>query len=116
MTEKLNVQVELVKLFEVKTLNNANQTEYRNCHVKYTDPVSGDTQTVWAQIWETSIKNGVKIGDMLNAELNHWTTTEGKPMVSVKVFGGSDAVTATLDIFKNAIAAKTPATDLNNPM
>lgn len=116
MTEKLDVQVELVKLFEVKTLNNEKQTKYRNCHVKYTDPVSGDTSTVWAQIWETSIENGVKVGDMLNAEINRWTTTEGKPMVSVKVYGGSDAQTATLDLFKNAISAKTPATDLNKPM
>lgn len=114
MTEKLNVQVELVKLFSVK--ENANGTKYRYCNVKFTDPVSKETEVVLAQIWESSIENGTQVGDMLNAELNHWTTTEGKPMLTVKVFGGSDAKIATLDLFKNAIAVKTPATDLNNPM
>ena len=116
MAEKLNVQVELVKLFEVKTLNNANQTKYRNCHVIFTDPKSGEKTTTWARIWEKSIENGAKVGDMLNAEVDQWTTAEGKSMVTVTVFSGSDAQTATLDLFKNAIVAQAPATDLNKPM
>jgi hypothetical protein len=116
MAEKLNVQVELVKLFEVKSLNNEKQTKYRNCHVKFTDPQSGDVTTTWARIWETTLENGTKVGDMLNAEVDQWTTAEGKSMVTVTVFGGSDAQTATLDLFKNALVAKAPATDLNKPM
>lgn len=116
MATKLDVQVELVKLFEVKTLNNDKQTKYRNCHVKYTDPVSGNVTVTWARIWEKSIENGAKVGDMLNAEIDQWTTADGKPMVSVTVFSGSDAQTATLDLFKNGMSAISPATDLNKPM
>lgn len=116
MAEKLDVQLELVKLFEVKELNNEKKTKYRNCHVKYVDPVSEKETVTWARIWETTLENGVKVGDMLNGEIDQWTTAEGKSMVTVTVFGGSDAQTATLDLFKNAISAKAPATDLNTPM
>jgi hypothetical protein len=115
MAEKLNVKMKLVKLFDVKTLNNEKQTKYRNCHVQYTDK-NGNVQTKWARIWETSLENGVQIGDELNAELDSWTTPEGKVLASITVFGGSDATAATLDEFADLIAVKPASSDLNTPL
>jgi len=113
-TQNLSVQVELVKMFAVKA--NVNGTEYRNCHVKFTDPVSGNSETVWARIWETTVSNGAKVGDMLSARLEAWTGTDGVVRETLTVFAGSDAKQASASLFANALSAVKPATDLNAPM
>jgi hypothetical protein len=113
-TQNLTVKVKLVKLFSVK--ENTNGTQYRNAHVLYTDPVSGETSTVWARIWETSVTNGAVEGDELSARIEKWTGTDGKVRETLTVFNGSDAVQATTSLFANAIAAVAPVTDLNKPM
>lgn len=115
MAQKLKIKMKLVRLFDVKTLNNEKQTKYRNCHVQYTDS-KGEVQTKWARIWETSLENGVKVGDELAAELDSWTTPEGKVMTSITVFGGSDATAATLDEFADLLAEVPASTNLNAPM
>jgi hypothetical protein len=113
-TQNLTVQVELVKLFAVK--ENINGTQYRNCHVKLTDPVTGTSEVIWARIWETTISNGAVVGDMLNARLEQWLGTDGTTKSTITVFAGSDAKQASLDILKNVLAQAVPATDLNKPI
>lgn len=113
-TQNLSVKVKLVKLFSVK--ENTNGTQFRNAHVLFTDPVSGESSTVWARIWETSVTNGAKEGDELSARLEQWTGADGVVRETLTVFNGSDAIQATTSLFANAISAVKPATDLNKPM
>lgn len=113
-TQNLSVQVELVKLFSVK--ENSNGTQFRNCHIKVTDPVTGASEVLWARIWETTITNGAVVGDLLNARYEEWLGTDGTTKSTITVFAGSDAKQASLDILKNVLAKAVPATDLNTPM
>lgn len=110
--QNVTVKVELLKMFSVK--ENINGTQYRNCHVKFTDPVTKEESTVWARIWETSVENGAKVGDLLSARLESWEGTDGEIRETLTVLGGSDAVQASSGLFKNALSAvaKT-APDLN---
>jgi len=113
-TQNLSTQVELLKMFGVKA--NINGTEYRNCHVKFTDPSTKEESIVWARIWETSVTNGAKVGDMLGARLETWTGTDGVVRESLTVLGGSDATQASTSLFKNALSAvAVSAPDLNKP-
>jgi|NOAtaT_6_FD_contig_21_3202702_length_390_multi_6_in_0_out_0_1 hypothetical protein len=112
--QNVTVKVELLKMFSVK--ENSNSTKYRNCHVKFTDPVSKEESTVWARIWETSVENGAKVGDLLSARLESWVGTDGETRETLTVIGGSDAVQASASLFKNALSAvATSAPDLNKP-
>ena len=112
-TQNLSVKVELKSVGQVR--ENTNGTEFRNATVLFTDPVTGVQSTVWARIWETSLKNGAKVGDMLSARLEQWTGTDGKVRETLTVFGGSDAVTATAGLFANALSkADAKTADLNS--
>jgi len=52
-------------------------------------------RTVWARIWETTVSNGAKVGDMLSARLEAWTGTDGVVRETLTVFAGSDAKQAS---------------------
>ena len=112
-TQNLDCKVELLSVGQVR--ENSNGTEFRNAQVLFTDPVTAEQTLVWARIWETSLKNGAKVGDMLSARHETWTGTDGKVRETLTVFGGSDAVTATAGLFANALSkADAKTADLNS--
>jgi hypothetical protein len=112
-TQNLDCKVELLTVGQVR--ENSNGTQFRNATVKFTDPATGDVSTVWARIWETSLKNGAAIGDMLSARLEEWTGTDGKVRETLTIFGGSDAVSASRGLFANALKKSVATTaDLNS--
>lgn len=112
-TQNLTVKVELKSVSQVR--ENSNGTEFRNAQVLFTDPITGDVSTVWARIWETSLKNGVQIGDMLSGRLETWTGTDGKVRETLTIFAGSDAVSASKGLFANALSkADATTADLNS--
>lgn len=112
-TQNLSVKVELKSVGPVRV--NSNGTEFRNAQVLFKDPVTSVETLVWARVWETTLKNGAQVGDMLSARHESWTGENGKVYETLTVFGGSDAVTATASLFANALVkADAKTADLNS--
>jgi hypothetical protein len=112
-SQNLSVKVELKAVGQVR--ENSNGTAFRNAQVLFTDPVTAEQTLVWARIWETTLTNGAKIGDMLSARHETWTGTDGKVRETLTVFGGSDAVSASASLFSNALKkADATTADLNS--